>query len=109
MPLFLIPAILSAVAAAGTGVAGAVASENASKDAAANSAANRAMQMKIAKMQIAAQQAQQQKDLAQGYQQALSGQYANAADMQHQYAQRHNQAAGDAMSTIAKAYLSRAA
>ncbi len=105
MPVFLIPAIISALAAAGTGVAGAMQADAASKDAAAQSAAGRATQEKIAKMQIAAQREQQDKNLAQGYQQQLMGAYGQAADYGNQIQSRRNQAHGDAMSTIAKMYL----
>lgn len=109
LPALLIPAIISAAAAAGTGVAGAVAQGNAASDAAASAAADRALQMKLAKMRIAAQQEQQAKDLQQGAMQSLMSVYNNQADNAYGLAQRQTAANGDAMGSLARAFLQRRA
>jgi hypothetical protein len=102
-PLLLIPAILSAAAAAGQGIAGAVQSGEAAEASKANSAANRA----LAKMQIAFQREEQAKAQQQNALQSLSSLYGARADQATQIAAKQGAANSDAMSTLAKAFIHR--
>jgi hypothetical protein len=106
-PLLLIPAILSAAAAAGQGIAGAVQSGEAAEASKANSAANRALQTKLAKMQIAFQREEQAKAQQQNALQSLSSLYGARADQATQIAAKQGAANSDAMSTLAKAFIHR--
>ncbi len=103
--LAILPALLSGLAAAGTGIAGGVAAGQAADDARKNSAAGRAQQMALAKMQIKAQQEEQAKAHEQAQTQALSSLYGGQADRAFGLAQRQTDANTDAMGTIAKAML----
>ncbi len=103
----IIAALISAAAAAAGGIASGVSAKNAADDAATNAAANRAQQMKLTKMQIAAQQEQQLKDQQQAAQQQLAGVYGSRADMAQELAQRQTASNGDAMGSVAQAFLRR--
>jgi len=103
----ILSALIAAGAAAASGIAGAEGQRVASEDNAKNSAANRAQQLKITKMQIAAQQEQQAKDQAMAAQQQLASVYGNKADTAYALAQRQMGANGDAMDAITRAYAKR--
>ncbi len=100
----IVAALITAAAAAAGGIASGVQAGQAAKDQASSSAEQRAMQMKLAKMQIAAQREQQARDQQQAAQQTLASVYGERANTVHDLAQRQTAANGDAMGTLAKAY-----
>lgn len=109
MPLVLIPALIAAAAAAAQGIAGGVQAGQAGEAAKRSSAADRATQMKIAKMQIANQQAQQAKDQHMNAMQTYEATTRAGGDAAMDNAARLSQANGDTMSTIMRAYARKAA
>jgi len=106
LPL-IIPALIAAASSAASGIAGAVQQGDAAKANAANAAADRAAQLKIVKMQLAAQAADQLKNQQQAAQQGLAGLYQQKASTAQDIAQRQTAANDDAMNSISRAYLQR--
>lgn len=102
----LIPAIISAMAAAGGGIAGAAGQQAQADFNAQQSAQDRALQERVLKMQLAQQQGIQNQDLGAQATQNLGNAYANQAQ-NTQRAARAQIGAGDDFNTLlAKAFLS---